>query len=367
MRRLFLTVLALGLALAGPALAASRVKDVAVLQSSRDNQLVGYGLVVGLAGSGDSLRNAPFTEQSMRSMLDNLGVATAQGRARLDNIAAVIVTANLPPFVRHGARIDVTVSSLGDATSLRGGQLVMTPLRGADGEIYAVAQGPVSISGFQAQGAAETVSQGTPTAGRIAGGAIVEREVQADFKDEHLMTMQLRNPDFSTAVAITDTINQHASQEYGVRPATEVDARTIMIKKPDGVSTARFVASIENLMVETDAPARVVLDESSGTVVIGQDVRISKVAVSHGTLTVRVTEQPQVVQPLPFSDGQTAVEPNTIVDVAEAGTQLATVDGSNLQSLVEGLNRLGVGPSDIISILQAVKSAGAIQAEIVVQ
>lgn len=367
MKRAALLLLALVLTPLPPAFAASRVKDIATLQSTRDNQLVGYGLVVGLNGSGDSLRNAPFTEQSMRSMLDNLGVATAEGRARLKNIAAVIVTATLPPFVRQGSRIDVTVSSLGDATSLGGGQLVMTPLRGADGEIYAVAQGPVSISGFKAQGQAQSISRGTPTAGRIAGGAIVERELQANFDSEQQLTLQLRNPDFTTAVAITDTINRNTSVRYGMSPAKEIDSRTVAITKPKNVSAARFIATIENLMVETDAPARVVLDESTGTVVIGQDVRISRVAISHGTLTVRVTEKPTVVQPLPFSKGETAVEPNTTIDVAEVGTQIGTVDGSDLQSLVEGLNRLGVGPSDIISILQAVKSAGAIQAELVVQ
>lgn len=365
MRRALLVLAAVFCAVAS-ASAQSRVKDIADLQSARDNQLVGYGLVVGLQGTGDGLRNAPFTEQSMRSMLDNLGVATAEGRARLKNIAAVIVTANLPAFVRQGSRIDVHVSSLGDATSLGGGQLVMTPLRAADGQVYAVAQGPVSISGFQAQGAAETVSRGTPTSGRISGGAIVEREVEAEFGGEQSLTLQLRNPDFTTVIAVTDAINAFGAKHYGIKPAKEIDSRTIALSKPNNITPARFVAGIENLMVATDTPARVVLDESTGTVVIGQDVRISRVAISHGTLTVRVTEAPRVVQPNPFGKGDTAVEPNTIIDVAEAGTQLATVDGSDLQSLVEGLNRLGVGPSDIIAILQAVKAAGAIQAELVV-
>jgi flagellar P-ring protein precursor FlgI len=354
----------LGVALSG---ARSRIKDIAVLQSTRDNQLVGYGLVVGLNGTGDSLRNAPFTEQSMRSMLDNLGVATLEGRARLKNIAAVLVTANLPAFVRHGSRIDVSVSSLGDATSLSGGQLIMTPLRGANGEIYAVAQGPVSVSGFQAQGQAETVSRGNPTTGRISGGAIVEREIEADFDAETMLTLQLRNPDFSTVISVTDAINHHGAAIWGVHPAKEIDARTIAVTKPKGISAARFVANIENLAVMTDSPARVVLDESTGTVVIGADVRISRIAVSHGTLTVRVTEAPTVVQPLPFSRGTTEVEPNTFIDIAEEGTQLSTVDGTNLQNLVEGLNRLGVGPNDIIAILQTVKTAGAMQAELVVQ
>lgn len=366
MKRLLIALVAVLIA-APTGWAQSRVKDIAVLQSTRDNQLVGYGLVVGLQGTGDSLRNAPFTEQSMRSMLDNLGIATAEGRARLKNIAAVIVTANLPAFVRQGSRIDVSVSSLGDATSLGGGQLVMTPLRAANGEIYAVAQGPVSISGFQAQGAAESVSRGTPTAGRVSGGAIVEREVEAEFAAEQMLTLQLRNPDFSTAIAVTDAINVHGASLWGMSPAKEIDSRTIALVKPKDISAARFIAGIENLQVETDTPARVVLDERTGTVVIGQDVKISRVAISHGTLTVRITETPQVIQPAPFSRGETAVEPNTFIDITEAGTQLGTVDGTDLQSVVEGLNRLGVGPNDIIAILQAVKNAGAMQAELVTQ
>ncbi|WP_306118389.1 MULTISPECIES: flagellar basal body P-ring protein FlgI [unclassified Roseitalea] len=349
------------------ALAASRIKDIAVLQGARDNQLIGYGLVVGLQGTGDSLRNAPFTEQSMRSMLDTLGVATAQGRARLRNIAAVMVTADLPAFATSGARIDVTVSSLGDASSLGGGQLVMTPLLGADGQIYAVAQGPVSISGFSAEGAAETVTQGAPTTGRIAGGAIVEREIGVDFDREGAFLLQLRNPDFSTAVAVTDAINAFARTRFGRATATELDARTVRLHKPEGVSPARFIAAIENLTVTTDQPARIVLDEKSGTVVIGADVRVSKVAVSHGTLTVRVTEMPRIVQPRPFTDGETAVEPSTFIDVDQAGTQIGTIEGVDLQSLIEGLNRLGVQPRDIIAILQAIKSAGALNAELVVQ
>ncbi|MBO6553127.1 MAG: flagellar basal body P-ring protein FlgI [Roseitalea sp.] len=367
MIRTLVCALCLVVVAAVDAAATSRIKDIAILQGSRDNQLIGYGLVVGLQGTGDSLRNAPFTEQSMRSMLDTLGVATAEGRARLKNIAAVMVTANLPAFATSGARIDVTVSSLGDATSLGGGQLVMTPLLGADGQIYAVAQGSVSIAGFSAEGQAETVSQGTPTAGRIAGGAIVEREVPVNFSQEGAFLLQLRNPDFSTAVAVTDAINAHARQAFGAPVAKELDSRTVRLNKPDGMSPARFIAAIENLSVQTDQPARVVLDEKSGTVVIGADVRVSRVAVSHGALTVRITEAPTIIQPAPFSDGVTAVEPSTFIDVDEEGTQIGTIDGVDLQSLVEGLNRLGVQPRDVISILQAIKSAGALNAELVVQ
>lgn len=355
------------LALTSPTFAQSRIKDIVTLQNARDNQLIGYGLVVGLPGTGDSLRNAPFTETSMRSMLDSLGIATESGRARLNNVAAVIVTANFPAFVRHGSRIDVDVSSLGDATSLEGGQLVMTPLRGGDGEIYAVAQGPVSTSGFFARGQAESVSQGTPTSGRIVNGAIVEKEVQANGQEVHEITMQLRNPDYSTAVAITDAINQFSRDTYGRATAREIDARTVVVTKPKNITSARFVASIESLPIETDSPARVVLDSSTGTVVIGQDVRVTPVAVSHGALTVRVSETPTISQPNPFSLGETAVEPLTNIEVTQAGTGLGVVNGASLNSLVEGLNQLGVGPRETIAILQTIKNAGALQADLVVQ
>lgn len=356
-----------GVLLAPPALAVSRIKDIATLQNSRDNQLLGYGLVIGLQGTGDGLRNAPFTEQSIRSMLESMGIASEQGSARSKNVAAVIVTANLPPFARIGTRIDVTVSSLGDATSLTGGTLVMTPLKAADDTIYAVAQGPVSVSGFQAQGQAETLTQGVPTSGRVPGGAIVEREIPGGLGEADQFVLQLRNPDFTTAVAVTDAINGLATKVVGGPVAAEQDARTILLRKPKKVSAARFIAMIENLTVETDAPARVVMDERTGTVVIGQDVRISKVAITHGTLTVRITEMPQVVQPGAFSNGETAVQPATIVEASQDGAQLTTLNGTDLQSLVEGLNRLGVKPSDVISILQAIKSADALQAELVLQ
>jgi flagellar P-ring protein FlgI len=337
----------------------TQIKDVAQLQAARDNQLVGYGLVIGLNGTGDSLRNSPFTEQSIRAMLENLGIAGQGGRARAENVAAVIVTANLPPFVQSGSRIDVSVSSLGDASSLAGGTLVMTPLRAADGEIYAVAQGPVVVSGFKAQG--------VPTSGRVPNGAIIERGVAASFDDLLMLTLQLRNPDFSTAVRITDAINAYTQQRFGGRLATEQDSRTVVIRKPKGISSARFYAEIENLPVEVDAPARVVIDERTGTVVIGSDVRISRVAISHGALTVRITEMPRVVQPEPFSRGETAVEPYTVIDAVRPDAKIAVLDGPDLQTLVSGLNRLGVKPDGIIAILQGIKSAGALQGELVLQ
>ena len=344
-----------------------RVKDVASLQESRDNQLVGYGLVIGLPGTGDSLRNSPFTEQSIRAMLENLGIASEDGRLRVKNVAAVVVTANMPAFVQSGARIDVNVSSLGDATAISGGTLVMTPLKAPDGEIYAVAQGSVLVGGFAAQGNAEKVVQGVPTAGRVPNGAIVEREVKARFGDESVLTLQLFNPDFSTAVRIADAVNDYARHRFGKRVAGEQDSRTVVIRKPEGISTARFYAELENLMVLSDTPARVVVDERTGTIVIGNEVKISRVAISHGTLTVRITEQPRVVQPEPFARGQTAIEDYTVIETERPDSKLAMLDGPDLQTLVAGLNRLGVKPDGIIAILQGIKSAGALQADLVVQ
>ena len=353
--------------LSGRGFTVSRVKDIATLQSARDNQLVGYGLVIGVQGTGDGLRNSPFTEQSVRAMLENLGISTRGGASRSRNVAAVIVTANLPPFVQSGARIDVNVSSMGDATSLAGGTLVMTPLRAPDGEIYAVAQGSVIVSGFTAQGQAETLTQGVPTSGRVPNGAIVERQVPASFSADPTLTLQLRNPDFSTAVRITDAINEYAVSRFGQRLAAEQDARTVLINRPSNISSARFFAELENIVVESDAPARVVVDERTGTIVIGQQVRISRVAISHGALTVRITEMPQVVQPEPFSRGETAIEPFTAIDANQPDANVAMLDGPDLQTLVAGLNRLGVKPDGIIAILQGIKSAGALQAELVLQ
>ena len=350
-----------------PGQVASRIKDIAQLQASRDNQLVGYGLVIGLAGSGDSLRNSPFTEQSIRAMLENLGIATEGGSARAKNVAAVIVTANMPPYVQSGARIDIDVSSMGDATSLAGGTLIMTPLKAADGEIYAVGQGSVIVSGFTAKGQAEQLTQGVPTSGRVPNGAIVERAVQAEFDDQATLTLQLRNPDFSTAIRIADAINDYTSQRFGARVAAERDSRTVQIRRPKGVSAARFYAEIENLVVESDTPARVVIDERTGTIVIGNDVKISRVAISHGTLTVRITEAPRIVQPEPFSRGETAVEPFTAIDASRPDARVAVLDGPDLETLVSGLNRLGVKPDGIIAILQGIKSAGALQADLVLQ
>jgi flagellar P-ring protein precursor FlgI len=347
--------------------AATRIKDIVSVQGVRANQLVGYGLVIGLNGTGDTLRNSPFTQQSLQSMLDRMGINVRNANMRTRNIAAVIVTADLPAFAGKGSRIDVTVSSLGDATSLAGGSLILTPMAGADNQIYAVGQGALAVAGFSATGKAETVTQGIPTTGRIPNGALVEREAPGSLMDEKILVLELRNPDFNTAVNVADAINAHTAQRYGIKVARENDLRTISINRPFYVNPTRFLADIGELGVETDAPARVVIDERSGTIVIGKDVQISTVAVAHGNLTVRVTESARVSQPLPFSKGETVVTPETAITADQKGGNFAIVRGTNLQTLVAGLNRIGLKPQGIIAILQAIKSAGALQADLVVQ
>jgi flagellar P-ring protein precursor FlgI len=346
---------------------AARIKDIASLQSGRENQLIGYGLVVGLQGTGDSLRSSPFTEQSMRAMLQNLGISMQGNQTNAKNVAAVMVTANLPPFASPGSRLDVTASSLGDSTSLRGGTLIMTSLSGADGQIYAVAQGSVVVSGFNAQGAAAELTEGTTTSGRVPSGAIIERELPSQFKDSVNLVLQLRNPDFSTAIRVADVINDFATGSYGGKIAEARDAQTVVVEKPRTADLTRLMANLENLVVETDTVAKVVINERTGTIVIGADVRVSQVAVSYGTLTVQVTEMPQIIQPEPFSDGETAVQEQTDIMAEKSGGPVAILDGPNLRTLVAGLNNIGVKPDGIIAILQGIKSAGALQAELVLQ
>jgi flagellar P-ring protein FlgI len=360
---------ALALAVVGSSVeAATRIKDITSVQGIRANQIIGYGLVVGLNGTGDSLRNSPFTEQSLQSMLDQMGVNVRGANPRTRNVAAVLVTADLPPYAGKGSRIDVSVASLGDATSLAGGSLVMTPLSGADAFIYAVAQGPVAVSGFSAQGRAESVSQNVPTAGRIPNGALVEREVAGRLDDEDILVLELRNPDFNTVVNITDAINKFSAKRYGRPTARELDLRTISLKRPDDMIAARFLAEIGELVTEPDGTARVVVDERTGTVVIGRDVQVSTVAVSHGNLTVRITESAKVSQPEPFSEtGTTISVPETFVSVNQEGANLAIMGGTDLETLVRGLNMMGLKPTGIIAILQAIKTAGALHAELVVQ
>ena len=350
-----------------PAAAAVRIKDITTLGGMRDNQLVGYGLVVGLLGTGDTMRNAPFTEQAVQSMLDRMGVNVRNIPLRNRNVAAVIVTAQLPALASRGMALDVTVSSLGDSTSLLGGTLVMTPLMGGDGQTHAVAQGAVSVSGSSAAGQAETYSQGVPTAGRVANGAIVELEAPGTFGPGGSLVLELKNPDFKTAVRVADAVNAYTRARFHTRAAHEEDLRRVTLLCPPGIGAARFMSEIGDLRVEPDAPARVIIDERTGTVVIGQDVQISTVAVTHGSLTVRVTETPQVSQPAPLSGGKTAVVPSTAISSEEPKGTLEILNGTTLRTLVKGLNQIGLKPSGIIAILQAIKSAGALQADLVAQ
>jgi flagellar P-ring protein precursor FlgI len=364
MRRLILILILC--ALAGPGLAAVRIKDITSLRGASDDQLIGYGLVVGLQGTGDTLRNVPFTEQAIQAMLDRMGINVRGSALRNRNVAAVIVTADLPAGMDVGSRLDVTVSALGDAPSLMGGTLLLTQLSGRDGEPYASAQGAVSVTGFDVAGQAQTLSQGVPTAGRISNGAIIEKAVPAP-PDELRLVLELKNPDYNTAVRIVDAVNAYSQQRFHHRSAFEMDNRAVELFRPPAISVTRYMAEIGELAVEPDTAARVVIDARTGTVVIGQDVQISTVAVTYGTLSVRVTETPTVSQPAPRSQGQTVVTPRTQIDAQQDGGQVAIVSGSSLRTLVNGLNRIGVKPSGIIAILQAIKSAGALQADLIVQ
>ncbi|MBL8543638.1 MAG: flagellar basal body P-ring protein FlgI [Hyphomonadaceae bacterium] len=351
--------------LAAPeAWAGPRIKDIADFEGVRENQLVGYGLVVGLAGTGDSLRNSPFTRQSLAAMLERLGVNAQNGNLNTRNVAAVMVTANLPAFAAQGSRIDVTVSALGDARSLAGGQLLVTPLMGADQQVYAVAQGPLAIGGFAASGqSGSSVTRGVPTAGRIASGALVERELHFDIAAQQELRLSLRNPDFTTAQRIAAAINA----SIGAEAARATNPGAVALHRPDGYAgdMVSLVGQIENLQVEVDSPARIVIDESSGIVVMGENVKVSTVAIAQGNLTISIQEDPFVSQPAPLSRGTTQVVPSSNIQVQEDQGGLVVVPGGvQLRQLVNGLNALGVTPRDMISILQALKAAGAIQAEI---
>jgi flagellar P-ring protein precursor FlgI len=354
--------------LRSPARATTRIKDISMIQGVRDNQLLGYGLVIGLQGSGDSMRNAPFTEQALQSMLDRLGVNVTDASLRVRNVAGVMVTANMPPFAAAGSRIDVGVSSIGDATSLKGGTLLMTPLNAADGEIYAVAQGPVVASGVAASGIAASVTQGVPTEGLIPNGALIEREMAGSLESSGPLVFQLYNPDFKTATLMADVINNYALKRFGAPVARERDLRSVVLDKPQGITATRFVAELGDLLIAPDVPARVVINEHTGTVVIGQDVQISTVAMTHGTITVQVSEDPVASQPGPFAKGgKTVVLPRTTVSAYEAEAHIGFIGGASLQTLVGGLNKIGLKPTDIIAILQAIKTAGALQAELIIQ
>src|ERR1700674_2949321 len=346
-----------------PAGATSRIKDLANIEGVRQNQLVGYGLVVGLNGTGDTLNNIPFTKQSLQAMLERMGVNIRGATTRTGNVAAVMVTGNLPAFGTQGTRMDVTVSSLGDSKNLEGGTLLVTPLLGADGNVYAVAQGSVSIGGFQAQGQAASITRGVPTGGRIANGAIIEREIEFALNRLPNVRLALRNGDFTTAKRIAAAINDFLR----TKTAEPLDPSTVQLSIPAEFkgNVVAFLTEIEQLQVEPDLGAKIIIDERSGIIVMGRDVRVATVAVAQGNLTVTISESPQVSQPNPLSRGRTVVTPRTSVGVSEDGKKLAVVkDGVSLQQLVDGLNGLGIGPRDLIGILQAIKAAGAIQADI---
>ena len=359
-------VLLLTLAAAG-AVQAERIKDLASVAGVRSNQLVGYGLVVGLDGTGDQTTQAPFTTQSLQNMLQQLGITLPPGaNPQLKNVAAVMVTAELPPFVKPGQTIDVTVSSIANAKSLRGGTLIFTPLKGADGQVYAIAQGNLVVGGFGAEGAdGSSISVDIKSAGRIPSGATVERAVPTAFSQNDSLILNLHTPDFTTAHRLVDSINE----TMGMGTAEALDGASVRVRAPANLSQrVAYVSMLENLTVEPgDAPARVIVNSRTGTVVIGSNVRVMPAAVSHGSLTVTIAESPQVSQPGPFSRGETVVTPQSQVAVEEEGSPMFLFEpGVTLDEIVRAVNQVGAAPGDLMAILEALKQAGALRAELVV-
>ncbi|HAU29089.1 MAG TPA: flagellar biosynthesis protein FlgA [Rhodospirillaceae bacterium] len=366
LRRIIIATLAI-LFMAPASVQAARIKDMVEIEGVRDNMLVGYGLVVGLNGTGDSLGSSPFTQQSLVGMLERLGVNIRNQSLKTKNVAAVVVTATLPPFATQGKRIDVTVATLGDAKSLLGGTLLVTPLMGADGEVYAVAQGAAMTSGFAAEGQGGSVVKNVPTTARMPDGAIIERELDFSLNDMPRIRLSLRNPDFTTAQRMAQAINKH----FGNTLANAPDPANIVLDMSQtGMAPAALLASIESLQVTPDQMARIVIDDKAGVIVMGENVRISTVAIAQGNLTIRITEMPETSQPAPFSNtGSTVTNPRTSIGVEDNsssgnGKVMVMTEAPNLHQLVEGLNTLGVSPRDIISILQSIKAAGALQADI---
>lgn len=341
---------------------AARIKDIANIQGVRNNQLVGYGLIVGLNGTGDGTQSE-FTVKALGNMMERMGVNVDPKNLKTKNVASVMVTSDMPPFAKIGQRLDVVISSLGDAKSLQGGTLLMTPLKGIDNKVYAVAQGPISIGGFSAGGGGGSVQKNHPTAGRISNGATVEREIPVAINEKQEITISLHKPDFTTVTRAANAINKVLASSQAAKAK---DAQTIIVATPEQFqnNAVGLLAAIESIEVEPDLRAKIVMDERTGTVVMGSDVRISKVAISHGNLSIQIKETPQVNQPAPFSQGQTAVSPQTNVSVQEQGGKLVTLDGgSNIGELVRALNAIGVSPRDMIAILNSLKAAGAIQAD----
>jgi flagellar P-ring protein precursor FlgI len=367
------TVLNIGLIaclIFAPVSSAQRIKDLATVQGVRSNQLLGYGLVVGLPGTGEQ---SPFTEQSFRTMLSNFGISLASNiKPKIKNVAAVAVHAELPPFIKPGQTIDVTVSSIGEAGSLHGGTLLQTFLKGLDGNIYAVAQGSLVVSGFGVQGAdGSKIVSNTPTVGRIANGALVERAVVSGFMQNDYLTFNLNYPDFSTAKILADTINMRlgADPDKGYIIATPIDAASVRVSAPRDVGQrVGFLATLENFeFVPAKAPARVVINSRTGTIVIGQDVRLLPAAITHGGLTVTIAENQTVSQPNALAAGDTVVTNQSIIDVNLDDTRMFKFDpGVTLDELVRAVNEVGAAPGDLMAILEALRQAGALQGELVV-
>ncbi|WP_018169958.1 flagellar basal body P-ring protein FlgI [Thioalkalivibrio sp. ALMg9] len=343
-----------------------RVKDVASVSGVRDNQLIGYGLVVGLDGTGDQTTQTPFTVQSLNNMLGQLGLTPDAGNPQLRNVAAVMVTAELPPFAKAGQRIDITVSSMGNATSLRGGTLLMTPLKGADGQTYSIAQGNLIVGGFGAEGSdGSRITVNVPSVGRIPNGATVEREVPTAFAQGDHVTLNLNRPDFTTANRLVQTVND----TFGHGVAHALDGSSVRVRAPANPDhRVGFVAELENLPIERGTPpARVIVNSRTGTVVIGSSVQVTPAAVSHGSLTVTISEAPQVVQPAPFGEGETAIQPDTDIAIEEGDNTMFLFDpGASLDEIVRAVNNVGAAPGDLVAILEALREAGALRAELVV-
>ncbi len=339
---------------------AVRLKDIANFGGVRTNQLVGYGLVVGLTGTGDN-RGAPFTIRSMVNMLEGMGVSV-DADLRVRNVAAVIVTADMPASSRSGTKIDVTVSSIGDARSLQGGVLIQTPLKGIDGEIYALAQGPLTLGGFSVEGQAAQITTNITTVARIPNGAMIEREIPYRFNAQENILVNLNIHDFSTTSQVTESINSAFGQNLAA--AEDISSIRVDIPREFKGNLIPFMAALENIQVTPDSPARVVVDEKTGTVVMGENVRISRVAVSHGDMTIVVREDPQVFMPAPFTDADPVVVPRTDIAVEEQINPLVVIEGATINELVDGLNSVGATPRDLITILRTIKAAGALYAEL---
>jgi flagellar P-ring protein FlgI len=340
-----------------------RIKDITRIAGARENQLLGYGIVVGLEGTGDS-RQTTFTTQSVANMLQRFNLQVPASAMRVKNVAAVMLSAQLPPFIRSGDKIDVTVSSLGDAASLQGGILLQAPLQGADGKTYAVAQGGVSIGGFSAEGAGAKVTKNHPTVGRIPNGALVEAEVPMTLTEEGVLSLSLNSPDFATADRIAKAINKF----LGAPRAEMRDEAYVDIRLPENYSgkVAEFISDTGKLTVEPDSVAKVIINERTGTIVVGGNVKITPVAVAHQGLSVKITTDYAVSQPAPFSQGQTATIPMGNVQPEEKAAYLSEIGGSTIDDLVKTLNAIKVTPKDIVAILQAIKQSGALQAELVI-